>query len=131
MILLTADMLVASQVSATARAHGWRVAVVGNEVDLAEQLRVDRPRLVLVDLSLPQLDISRVARWVRETDEGPPALVAFGPHVHTAKLSAAAAAGCDRVLARGQLSRNLKEILRDYLSPPSLDTHPSPNPDCS
>ena len=102
---------------------------VGAIDQVPERLESEMPQLVLVDLSFPRLDIARVVSLVREVCQRPGAVVAFGPHEQTAKLTAAAAAGCDRVLARGQLSRRLEEILEDYLTsePPSGGTHPSSN----
>ena len=122
-------MLISSQVSATAAARGWRITTVGTIDQMPERLRADMPKLVLVDLSFPRLDVAQVVTLVREVCQRPGAVVAFGPHVQTAKLTAAAAAGCDRVLARGQLSRRLEEILEDYLTsePPSCGTRPSSN----
>ena len=41
-------------------------------------------------------------------------LVAFGPHVHKAKLAAAAAAGFGLVLSRGQFYAQMDELLKQY-----------------
>ena len=41
--------------------------------------------------------------------------VAFGSHVDTAGLAAAAAAGCDPVLPRSRFTAELPELIRRYL----------------
>jgi len=40
-----------------------------------------------------------------------PRVIAFGPHIQTARLEGARAAGCDVVLSRGQISANLTQWL--------------------
>ena len=127
-ILLSNDLLISSQVKAAATGRGWQVSTVGTVDDLPEQIRDGMPRLVLVDLSLPGLDVARVVGLVQEAEGRSGPVVAFGPHVQTARLTAAADAGCDRVLTRGQLIGRLGEILGDYLAsePPSCGEHPPP-----
>jgi CheY-like chemotaxis protein len=126
-ILLTHDMLISSQATTVAKARGWSLTTVGSLAALIPRLRSTRPNVVLVDLGLPGLEVSRVVGAVHEAEDCPAAVIAFGPHVQQAKLTAAAAAGCDQVLARGQLSRRLEEILQPYFAPtrPSDDTQPS------
>jgi DNA-binding NarL/FixJ family response regulator len=123
-LLLTGDLLISSEVLSAASAHGWPMARVGTVEQLAERARDEPWKLVLVDLSLPGLDVSQVVKIVGRPSGGCAAVVAFGPHVHAARLKAAAAAGCDRVVSRGQLSRRLVEILAEYLQsrppPPSV-----------
>lgn len=70
---------------------------------------------MLVDLNLPGLDVARVVDLARRTGASSAQVVAFGPHVHESKLKAAATAGCDAVLARGQFRRRVGQILQEHL----------------
>lgn len=74
-------------------------------------------RLVIIDLSTPGIDIESIVTNIRR--HSPQAVVvAFGPHVHEAKLRSATEAGCDRVLSRGQFSAQIDSILKDYVRLP-------------
>jgi CheY-like chemotaxis protein len=57
---------------------------------------------VVIDLETPGVDIADLVVAIRP--QGDLRVVAFGPHVHAARLEAARAAGCDAVLSRGQVS---------------------------
>jgi hypothetical protein len=48
---------------------------------------------------------------LRDLDNPPRKIVAFGPHVHEAKLAAARSAGCDEVISRGRFHAELIEIV--------------------
>ena len=114
--VLTSDVLISSPLMALASARGWSLATLSTVEQLAERLAEVDLRLVLIDLNLPGLEVSRVISLVREGPGSSTVVVAFGPHVHVAKLKAAAAAGCDRVLARGQFIRQMEQIVASYLA---------------
>ena len=79
-------------------------ATIERTVELCEAQHVEA---VLVDLGTPGLKPNDLAERLAPLATGRPAIVAFGPHVHEALLSAAREAGCDEVVSRGQFSRNL------------------------
>jgi CheY-like chemotaxis protein len=73
--------------------------------------------LALLDLSMPGLNVADAVARLRDAVGPEAAILAFGPHVHAAKLAAATKAGCDRVLTRGQFSRDMASVLAEFLAP--------------
>jgi CheY-like chemotaxis protein len=113
-LYLTKDLFFASRVTATARALGGEVCIVGSGEKLIEQF-AENCRLVLIDLDAPVADISSVVSTLRERSGDSLAVIAFGSHVHEARLEAARQAGCDAVLTRGQFDRQMAEFLKGRL----------------
>jgi CheY-like chemotaxis protein len=114
-ILLTTDLACLSAVTGTAKMHGL---VVDAAMSLAALLeKAAGRRLVLLDLASPGVDPAQLVPRLRSMHANI-AIVAFGPHVHEARLLAAREAGCDEVVTRGQFHRQLAEILRRYLAEP-------------
>ncbi len=112
--LLSKDLLFSSQVAGPAKARGWPVQIVPDLVQLLTRIREADQYLVLVDLSTPNLDVRDIVDQLRGLNSPPIAILAFGPHVHQAKLDAAIAAGCDHVLTRGQMSSGGAKLLQQY-----------------
>jgi len=67
--------------------------------------------LVLVDLSTQGLDLRALIRRLRAVSSRAISIVAYGPHVQEANLAAAREAGCDEVLARGQIDLQIEAML--------------------
>lgn len=112
-IMLTADLMFSSRVASAATMLGVPLNVCMSPARLSEQLAESGPttRLVIVDSTLPRLDWTALVATVRE--QAPlAAIVAFGPHVDVAALEAAAAAGCDVVLTRGQFQQCYASLLQ-------------------
>ncbi len=108
-VFLTSDLMFSSQVMGAASTLGLKVQVVAGS-QLAGKLS-SNCRLVLVDLSLPGLQLEPAIATVRET--APAArIVAYGPHVDEQALADAQAAGADLVLSRGQFHQQYAELLR-------------------
>ncbi len=106
LVLLSRDLMLASQVEGAANQKGWStVSVADPENALAEVVEGDCQTL-LVDLQLPGLDIVALVDQVRQSTHRDVPIVACGPHVHEPRLAAARQAGCDRVVTRGQLYRD-------------------------
>jgi CheY-like chemotaxis protein len=116
-LYLTQDLFFGSRVTAAVRSLGSEVHVVRSAAELLEQAGQDCP-LVLIDLDAPGADPAAIAAELRQREGARPAIVAFGSHVHEARLAAARDAGCDAVLTRGQFDRQMADILRDRLSTP-------------
>ena len=74
-------------------------------VDAVHGLRDDRPDIILLDISLPEMDGTEVLRWIRDQEE-----IA---HVPVVALTAHAMSG-DR-------ERYLAEGFNDYLTKPIID----------
>ena len=112
-LLLSTDLMISAPLAAITAARGWSLATVDTVEQLARRGAEPDLKLVLVDLGLCGLDVSQVVSVVRARPDGWPPIVAFGPHVQAAKLAAAVAAGCDKVLARGQFVRQMAQIVGD------------------
>ncbi|HWE40169.1 MAG TPA: response regulator [Isosphaeraceae bacterium] len=115
-LLLSRDLFFTSKVTSTAGALGRSVVTVGNPARAAELIVSLKPRAVFVDLAAGDLVAPTALAHYRSLAPATP-FVAFGSHVDTAALAAAAAAGCDPVLPRSAFSTRLPELLRQLLSP--------------
>ena len=104
---LTKDLIFSSRVRSLARELGATVDVI-TSVDAC--LAKSDTSLVIIDLGLPELDIADAVCRLREMN-GPLKILAYGPHVDTAALTAAEQAGCDSVLPRSQFNQQIADIL--------------------
>ncbi len=109
-ILLTSDLMTASQAQGAAARAGCPLKTVAGAAALVAEAARQAPTLVIVDLTTPGLDIQALVPQLTELARRPQ-ILAFGPHVHEARLEAAAAAGCDRVISRGQFHAQAEQIL--------------------
>lgn len=101
-----------SRISSAARAAG-KTCLVDRTVDkLIERVaEPDAVKLVLIDLTLRSVDLdSEIPRLHQSFSNGH--IVAYGPHVDVERLSQAEQAGADRVVTRGQMDRDLAEIIQ-------------------
>jgi DNA-binding NarL/FixJ family response regulator len=109
-LLVSRDLMIHSIVEGAVRAIGAELVVASGGTAVA-QTTTHAPRIVLIDLggNLPEL-----AELVPQLRAAAPEakLIAFGPHVHAAKLTAARASGCDGVLTRGQFHAGIGELLK-------------------
>ena len=69
------------------------------------------PKLILMDLETPGLDVAEVAATIQ--DPASCQLIAYGPHVHREALESAATLGC-QVLTRGQLFSDVNGIVKQW-----------------
>jgi CheY-like chemotaxis protein len=111
---LTNDLVFPSRVAAIAAKIGARMETAASESALLARLEsVDSAdTLVLLDLSTTGVDVAHLVAAIRT--KSPCAIIAFGPHVHEAKLAAARAAGCNPVLSRGQFDAQISDILEQF-----------------
>lgn len=109
-VLLTSDLAVVSRVEGAARQVGAGVRVAANAAQALTHCSNATTRALILDLSTPALDLETIQRMAADTNRSI-RIVAFGPHVHEDRLTAARAAGCDLVLSRGQFFRDLNEII--------------------
>ena len=116
--ILTQDLLFGSQCQSAVQAAGFACATAPSLAQIAA--KADPFYFVVIDLSLPRLDIGAAVRELRESSTPPARVLAVGPHVHTGRLEAAREANCDRVLSKGEASQQLANILSELeLQPPS------------
>jgi len=115
LVLFSRDLILASSVEGAARQNGLTVAQVA-ELSQAVAACAEDASLLLVDLRLPGLDTADLVRQVREICTARVPIVACGPHVHEARLAQAREAGCDLVVTRGQLDRDMQNIFQKLIA---------------
>lgn len=113
LILLTQDLMLSSSVAGAAAAAGAELKVAESARRAHELANDTQVSAVFVDLGSLDVGIDSLASQFKQF-ASPPAVIAFGPHVHEAKLAAARDAGCDEVLSRGQFHRQMEPLLRQY-----------------
>jgi DNA-binding NarL/FixJ family response regulator len=110
-ILLTSDLTVVSHVDGAAARTGSTVRTVSNPADVVQRCESETVELVVIDLGTPSLEMASLVASIKATTSAP-RVIAFGPHVHTERLTAARDAGCDAVMSRGQFFANTYAALR-------------------
>ena len=118
LVFLTTDLVFPSRVAGVAARVGARMETVVGGRALLEKLREAETAdtLVLLDLSTAQIDPAQLIATLKIQSPPPRAIIAFGPHVHEAKLAAARTAGCDLVLSRGQFDAQIGAILEQFVA---------------
>lgn len=91
---------------------GQAVRSVAGESLAVELCKGEGANTLLVDLSLSSLDVASLVAQLRSGDGSGTRVIAFGPHVHEQRLTAAREAGCDLVVSRGQFFSQLETILK-------------------
>jgi DNA-binding NarL/FixJ family response regulator len=119
-VFLSDDLMFSPRVTGQAQAAGWSVRETASSTTAIDLLRTDSPRLLIVDLETPNLDITQLLLQLPETN--PPKVLAFGPHVHHQRLESARQAGCELVVSRGRFSSDLPALLHECLGSPDDDT---------
>jgi CheY-like chemotaxis protein len=113
---LTTDLVFPSRVAGVAAKIGARIETATSESVLLAKLRATgaADTLVVLDLSTAGTEPAQVVAAIKTQSPPPRAIIAFGPHVHEAKLAAARTAGCDLVLSRGQFDAQIGTILEQF-----------------
>jgi CheY-like chemotaxis protein len=115
---LTSDLVFPSRVAGIAAQLGAQQTTAATVESLAAKLEsISGPVVALLDLSSPTIEPAVVVARLKSLPNPPKSIIAFGPHVHEAKLAAATAAGCDLVLTRGQFNSQINELLGRLLRP--------------
>ncbi len=113
LLLASGDLMLCSRVEGAARKLGLTLVTALEESKICAICAEEkRPAVLLVDLRLPGLDVQQLVAAVRAGEGGSVPILAFGPHVHEMRLAAAREAGCDLVVTRGQLDRDLESFLQ-------------------
>lgn len=120
LVLLIPDLFFSVKVADAARALGYQTREVANAEALIVAVREGAAGVVL--------DTQERSGWQAaiQTLKGDPAtarvpVLAFGSHVDVAASRAAVAVGCDRLVTRGKLSRELPELLQSLSPLPARD----------
>ncbi|MCC7086597.1 MAG: hypothetical protein IT427_16485 [Pirellulales bacterium] len=116
-LFLTSDLVFPSRASGIAQRLGATLVTATTiESLLAQWNGSSASTIALIDLNSPGVDPAAVVPRLRELNDPPKSIVAFGPHVQESKLAAARAAGCDLVLARGQFNAQMDRLIAEALS---------------
>ncbi|HVJ68075.1 MAG TPA: hypothetical protein VM510_08840 [Caulifigura sp.] len=103
-LVICSDLFFSTQVANMVRQAGFDAVLEMQPARSAALLASGCWAGVVVDVEASGLDIAALMASLGEPPR--PHVVAFGPHVHTERLAAAKAAGCDAILTRGQISSN-------------------------
>ncbi len=114
-LLLSRDLIFTSRIMGTARDLGYQILTAGNQALALAMIEEWQPKVVFVDLTAADLVAPAALLAFRTAAKAGTPFVAFGPHVDTKALSAAAAAGCDPVLPRSRFSAELPILIERYL----------------
>ena len=111
-VLLSCDLAVLSRVEGAAARLNQGVRSASNESQAVEFCDAKDTNTLIIDLSMPFLDLAGLVSQVKTNESSGARIVAFGPHVHEQRLAAAREAGCDLDVSRGQLFSQLETILK-------------------
>lgn len=114
--LISKDLMAASQIVPAAESAGADFRQVSTVKDAIDACVGQRRSVIIADLGAG-IDIAELVQTAADVDgEVGPSVIAYAPHVHTEKLQQAKEAGCDAVLSRGQVQRELAGVLQQLLS---------------
>ena len=108
-LLLSNDLMTASQIEGAVRASGGEITVATTVASRGADESL--PDVVILDLSTTSDVTATVEQFVECSPR--PRIIAFGPHVHAAKLQAARDAGCREVYSRGQFLPQVADVLQN------------------
>jgi len=110
-LALISELMTRSRLEAAASRAGVEVRIAGSCEALLQGARAPDVGFVILDLEHPALALSDLLPRLRAHLPAGARVIAFGPHVHRARLAAAEEAGCDSVLSRGEFHAKLDAIL--------------------
>jgi CheY-like chemotaxis protein len=113
-LFLTTDLMFTSRLAGATSRLGMSLKIARKCDALIELLAAETDSIVLIDLTIPSLDLRTLVIELKTNATPPRAIIAYGPHVHEAPLAEAVAAGCDEVLTRGQFSARMEETLSKW-----------------
>ena len=109
-LLLSQDLLVTSRVSGVVEALNVAFRSVSSTDNLQLTWSESPAELIVVDLTLPGLDVEEVVQWIH-AQQTRATVIAFGPHVQLKTLGRAEQSGCDHVYVRGEFFAQMQNIL--------------------
>jgi DNA-binding NarL/FixJ family response regulator len=112
-VLLSSDLAVLSRIEGAASRIGEHVRSASSESQAVKFCQENDADILIVDLSMPSLDLAGLVSQLNSNKSLSLRIVAFGPHVHEQRLAAAREAGCDLVVSRGQFFSQLETILKN------------------
>lgn len=122
LLLLIPDLMFSVKVADAARALGYPTREVAHADALVAAV-AEGASAVVLDTQERSDWQSAVRALKAEPATAGVRVLAFGSHVDVAASRAAVAAGCDRLVTRGKLSRELPDLLRALVDPPAATPH--------
>jgi hypothetical protein len=112
-ILMSGDLFFGMRVRTSLRPSGYDVVIHGDAVAFSGAILAREPRVVL-----GLIDFNRPVDWngLATALNGPVPVIAFGPHKDVEGFRAAREAGVTRVVANGEFSRSLPELVERYIN---------------
>lgn len=112
-LALVPDLLTAMRIESGVQRLGGFLDVCEEPGGFLRQIEAGKPELVLIDLSYQWLDLNETVSACMKA--GVP-LMAFGPHVDTARLRQARLAGVDFVYPRSRLMGDVAGTMREAIA---------------
>jgi CheY-like chemotaxis protein len=119
-LIVVDDLVFATKISETARRLG--IPVESASIDaLRTRLDETRPKTVIIDLNHRSGRAVETVRALKADPAWQGIVCGFVSHVRSELIQAARQAGCDLVLARSAFSRDLPQLLAQFIAqaPPS------------
>jgi DNA-binding NarL/FixJ family response regulator len=114
LLLLSSDLILASQLDAPARSAGFAVAVASNVEELSTRLANAQPEVIVLDLAEAAFPLDQTLRLIHEA--APKArILAFYPHVRDELRRAAEVGGCTLVIPRSRFLMRPADALQQAL----------------
>jgi len=113
-LFITNDLMAGANLRGAAQAVQVPLTLTADAEAALARCNEEVVRLIILDLSLPGLEPRELIPRLRSAARPPGAIVAFAPHVHQQRLDAAAEAGCDEVLTRGQFHAQANALIARY-----------------
>jgi len=115
--LLSSDLMLIAAAQGAADRHGVTLTPAADAESVLEACGNRAVGLVIIDLRAPALNLSELVTKLRRSLPPGGSIVASGPHVHRESLAAAAAAGCNEVITRGEFDRRIDALMARLTAP--------------
>ena len=110
LVLVGQNLFFLGRVESLAESQGYETLRATTETAFWNHFNSQKPALVLVDLEGEEDTWRKVLEGVHSQRDGIK-LIAFGPHENTTALEQARQSGCDLALSKGELNRDLPQII--------------------
>jgi len=112
-LMITQDLMMSSAVSSVVRTMDEPLKTASSVAAAEKLILSDGPRLLLVDLQTPSLQVPEIASLLQSiASDDRPRTVAYAQHVNKDLLDEARQAGFDQILTRGQMHSNVSDVLQ-------------------
>ena len=104
---------------------GYRILEAANGIDGVAIVRRERPDLVLMDISMPQMDgLTATRRLKADPEVSAIPILALTAHAMPADRELARNAGCDGYLAKPIIPRDVHSEIERWIGPPIGEAAP-------